>query len=321
MATLPATGQARYTPSMNAHPQQAASALARAQEALDGIIVGKPERVRLALCCLIAGGHLLLEDAPGMGKTTLAHGLGAVLGLEFHRIQFTADLLPADVLGVSIFDPASRQFAFHRGPIFTQLLLADEINRATPKTQSALLEAMAEGQVTVDGTLHLLPKPFFVVATQNPRHQIGTFPLPESQMDRFLMRLDLGFPDRAAERRLLTEDPRQMLLDKQPAILAAADVAQAQEATRAVHVAAPLVDYLQDLLAASRTAPELGGGFSPRAGLGLLMATRAHALLAGRGHAVPEDLQAVAPAVLAHRVEVGDAGQQVRALLERVPVP
>ncbi|MDA8361539.1 MAG: MoxR family ATPase [Gammaproteobacteria bacterium] len=306
---------------MNAHPQQSASVLARAQEALDGIIVGKAEQVRLALCCLIAGGHLLLEDAPGMGKTTLAHGLGAVLGLEFKRVQFTADLLPADVLGVSIFDPASRQFAFHRGPVFTQLLLADEINRATPKTQSALLEAMAEGQVTIDGTLHLLPKPFFVVATQNPRHQIGTFPLPESQMDRFLMRLDLGFPDRAAERRLLTEDPRRIVLDRQPAILSAAEVGQAQEAVRAVRVAAPLIDYLQDLLAASRTASGLSGGFSPRAGLGLLLATRAYALLAGRSHALPEDLQAVAVAVLAHRVEAADASQQVRALLERVAVP
>ncbi len=305
---------------MNAH-LQSASVLSRAQRALDDIVVGKPERVRLALCCLLAGGHLLLEDAPGMGKTTLAHGLGAVLGLDVKRVQFTADLLPADVVGVSIFDPQTRQFAFHRGPVFAQLLLADEINRATPKTQSALLEAMAENQVTVDGAVHPLPQPFFVVATQNPRHQIGTFPLPESQMDRFLMRLDLGFPDRAAERRLLTEDPRRTMLDRQVAVLSAEQVAQAQKAAQAVQVAGALIDYLQDLLAASRAMPEMNGGFSPRAGLGLLMATRAYALLAGRGYALPEDLQAVAPAVLAHRLEANDAQPLVRTLLDRVAVP
>ena len=320
MSTYPRSCTVAILSTMNAH-LKSASALARAQEALDRIVVGKPDRIRLALCCVLAGGHLLLEDAPGMGKTTLAHSLGAVLGLAFKRVQFTADLLPADVLGVSIFDPATRAFAFHQGPVFTQLLLADEINRATPKTQSALLEAMAEGQVTVDGMLHALPKPFFVVATQNPRHQIGTFPLPESQMDRFLMRLSLGFPDRAAERRLLTEDPRTVLLDNQSAILTADDVLVAQQAARAVRIAPPLIDYLQDLLAASRAVPELGGGFSPRAGLALLMATRAYALLAGRPHAVPEDVQAVAVAVLAHRADIGDAEQHVRALLERVAIP
>ncbi|MHB1566157.1 MAG: AAA family ATPase [Acidiferrobacter sp.] len=297
------------------------SALAAAQSALEEIVVGKAAAVRLALCCLLAGGHLLLEDVPGMGKTTLAQALGAVLGLQFQRLQFTADLLPADVLGVSIFDPQSRAFAFHRGPIFTQLLLADEINRATPKTQSALLEALAEGQVTVDGTVHLLPQPFFVVATQNPRHQIGTFPLPESQLDRFLMRVSLGYPDRAAERRLLAGEDRRTLVRNQTPLLSAAAVQALQALVRTTHVAAPVLDYIQDLLAASRTRPEIGTGFSPRAGLSLLMATRAHALLTGRRHALPEDLQAVAVAVLAHRLDTSDAEHAVQELLGHVAVP
>ncbi|HUW98211.1 MAG TPA: AAA family ATPase [Acidiferrobacter sp.] len=295
--------------------------LAPAQAALESILVGKAEPVRLALCCLLAGGHLLIEDVPGVGKTTLAHGLHAVLGLSFKRVQFTSDLLPADVLGVSIFDPETRSFSFHGGPIFTQLLLADEINRATPKTQSALLEALAEGQVTVDGVLHELPRPFFVVATQNPHHQIGTFPLPESQLDRFLMRLTLGYPDRAAEREILIGTDRQVLARAQKAILSPADLLVLRAKAAAVHVAGPLLDYIQDLLATSRTLPLWGGGFSPRAGLGLLAATRALALLRGRDHALPEDTQAVAVAVLAHRLTVGDPEREVRQLIEIVAVP
>lgn len=295
--------------------------IAPAQAALENILVGKSRQIRLALCCLFAGGHLLLEDVPGVGKTTLAYGLHAVLGLEFKRLQFTADLLPADVLGVSIFDPEKRAFTFHKGPIFTQLLLADEINRATPKTQSALLEALAEGQVTIDGVLYHLPRPFCVIATQNPHHQIGTFALPESQLDRFLMRLTLGFPDRAAEREILTGGDRQALARSQAPILTAADVQAIHQQVGGVTVAAPLLDYIQDLLAASRAIPEWGGGFSPRAALGLLAATRAFALLDGRDHALPEDTQAVAQAVLAHRLSVGDPERDIRHLLETVAVP
>ncbi|MHB8255190.1 MAG: AAA family ATPase [Acidiferrobacter sp.] len=295
--------------------------LAPAQAALETILVGKREQVRLALCCLLAGGHLLLEDVPGVGKTTLAHGLHAVLGLEFKRVQFTADLLPADVLGVSIFDPEKRSFSFHRGPVFTQLLLADEINRATPKTQSALLEALAEGQVTIDGVLHRLPQPFCVVATQNPHHQIGTFALPESQLDRFLMRLTLGYPDRVAERAILTGGDRQVLARAQEAILGPADLLTLRTEADCVLTAGPLLDYIQDLLAASRAMPECGGGFSPRAGLGLLSATRAWALLDGRRYALPEDVQAVAVAVLAHRLAVAEPERVVRRLIETVAVP
>ena len=289
--------------------------------ALERILVGKAETVRLALCCALAGGHLLLEDVPGVGKTTLAYGLTSVLGLEFKRVQFTADLLPADVVGVSIFDAETRSFHFHRGPIFTQLLLADEINRATPKTQSALLEALAEGQVTVDGTRHHLPQPFFVVATQNPHHQIGTFPLPESQLDRFLMRLTIGYPDRAAEREILTGDDRQAMAREQPALLAPPDLLALRTKARETRCSGALVDYVQDLLAASRARPDWGGGFSPRAGLALRDAARAYALLQDRDYALPEDVQAVAVAVLAHRLPVGDPEREVQRLLEVVAVP
>ena len=297
-----------------------AALLAPACEALGAILVGKSRQVRLALCCLLGGGHLLIEDVPGVGKTTLAHGLNAVLGLEFKRLQFTADLLPADVLGVSIFDPERRGFAFHKGPIFTQLLLADEINRATPKTQSALLEALAEGQVTIDGVRHALPQPFFVIATQNPHHQIGTFPLPESQLDRFLMRLSLGFPDRGAERTILLGRNRRACADEPP-ILGPSELLALRAAAQTVRVADPLLDYIQDLLGASRALPDFGGGFSPRAGLGLMSATRACALLAGRDYALPEDVQEVAIAVLAHRLGLADGEDAVRRLLETVAVP
>ena len=302
-------------------PLSHTTSLALAQAALETILVGKTGSVRLALCCALAGGHLLLEDVPGVGKTTLAYGLQAVLGLAFKRLQFTADLLPADVIGVSIFDPEARGFSFHKGPIFTQLLLADEINRATPKTQSALLEALAEGQVTVDGVPHRLPQPFFVVATQNPHHQVGTFRLPESQMDRFLMRLTLGYPDRAAERQILTGGDRQAMARQQAPLLTAADLVALRAQVRAVRCAEGLLDYIQDLLAASRARPDWGGGFSPRAGLALRDAARAHAVLEERDYVLPEDVQAVAVAVLAHRLPAGDPEREVRALLETVAVP
>ncbi|MHB8414330.1 MAG: AAA family ATPase [Acidiferrobacteraceae bacterium] len=291
------------------------------QSAIERIVLGKTAQVRLALCCLLAGGHLLLEDIPGVGKTTLARALGAVLGLRLGRLQFTADLLPADVIGVSIFDPETRHFAFHQGPLFTELLLADEINRATPKTQSALLEAMAEGQVTVDGVAHPLPQPFFVVATQNPKHQIGTFPLPESQLDRFLMRISLGYTDRGAERILLLGDDRRLLLKAQAPLASSGKVLALRALASKVHASGALLDYVQDLLAATRSAPALAGGASPRAGLGLLAAARAYALLSGRAHVLPEDVQAVAVAVLAHRIDVIDAEREVLHLLETVAVP
>ncbi len=312
--------RAPYTEFVDA-PISHRALVAPVQAALERILVGKAEAVRLAFCCALAGGHLLLEDVPGVGKTTLAHGLGAVLGLEFKRLQFTADLLPADVVGVSIFDPKTREFQFHRGPVFTQLLLADEINRATPKTQSALLEALAESQVTVDGVRHQLPQPFFVVATQNPHHQIGTFPLPESQLDRFLMRLTLGYPDRAAEREILTGEDRQAMAREQAALLAPADLLALRVKARGIRCSDALVDYIQDLLAASRTRPDWGGGFSPRAGLALRDAARAYALLQDRDYALPEDVQAVAVAVLAHRLPVGDPERDIGRLLEVVAIP
>ncbi len=309
-----------YTPGVDA-PISPAAALAPLQEALEKILIGKSTPIRLALCCMLAGGHLLLEDVPGVGKTTLAFGLQAVLGLDFKRVQFTADLLPADVLGVSIFDSETRSFRFHKGPIFTQLLLADEINRATPKTQSALLEALAEGQVTVDGVRHILPQPFVVIATQNPHHQIGTFPLPESQLDRFLMRLTLGYPDRAAEREILSGGDRQELARRQEALLTPAGLIALRAATGRVRCAPALLDYIQDLLGASRERADWGGGFSPRAGLALRDAARAHALCAGRDYVLPEDVRAVAVAVLAHRLPMADAEHEVRGLLGTVPVP
>jgi MoxR-like ATPase len=289
------------------------------------IIVGKDAAVRLAVACLLGRGHLLIEDLPGVGKTTLSHALARSVGLQFRRIQFTSDMLPADIIGNSIFDREKQQFVFHSGPLFSQVILADEVNRATPKTQSALLEAMEENHVTVDGVTHSLPSPFFVLATQNPQHQIGTFPLPESQLDRFLMRIELGVPDRAAERQmLLGADRRDMLRDLAP-VLTANDLPELQEAVRQVIAAPALLDYLQDLLDASRQRHRTG--LSPRAGLALLRASQAWALMQGREMVLPEDLQAVGIPVMAHRLgeDLAAAGESGRALagnlLETVPVP
>jgi len=294
-------------------------------EAVEKIILGKPHQVRLSLACLFARGHLLIEDVPGVGKTTLAHALARVLGLDWKRVQFTSDLLPTDVIGVSVFDRATQQFQFRHGPVFTQLLLADEINRASPKAQSALLEAMEERQVSVDGQTHPLPDPFFVVATQNPHEQIGTYGLPESQLDRFLMRVSLGYPDGGAERRLLLAAERHELLDAVPAVLTPGEVLAAQRAARAIYVAAPLLDYVQALIARSRA--ELTLGLSPRAAQGLVRAAQAWALLHDERAVLPEHVQAVLPAVASHRLEQrhggkhGDGVRLAAELITAVPVP
>ncbi|MDE2128899.1 MAG: AAA family ATPase [Betaproteobacteria bacterium] len=284
---------------------------------IDSVLVGKHAQAELAVCCLLAGGHLLIEDLPGVGKTTLAHTLARTFGLEFSRVQFTADLMPGDLLGMTVIERASGQFTFHPGPVFTQVLLADEINRAPPKTQSALLEAMEERQVTIDGNTRALPSPFFVIATQNPHDQRGTYALPESQLDRFLMCLSLGYPDAGAERALLLGEDRRTLLARLPALLDTASLAQLQEQAQAVHVADALVDYVQRLLAATRDTRRFSEGLSPRAGLALLRATRAHALLQGRDYCSPEDVQAVLPAVCVHRLrptaEAGSTRDAVQA--------
>ena len=262
------------------------------------VILGKQIQIKLSLACLLAGGHLLIEDLPGMGKTTLAHTLALVLGLNFRRSQFTSDLLPADIIGVSVYDRATSAFQFHRGPVFTNVLLADEINRATPKTQSALLEAMEEQQITVDGETYALPKPFFVIATQNPKHHIGTFALPESQLDRFLMRITLGYPDAQSERALLKNQA-----GRGTKIQAACDIntlISLQQAVKNVHVSEQLLDYLQDLILYTRT--QFTTGLSPRAGLGLRLCAQAWALLEGRDYVIPEDVQAVFASVVSHRL-------------------
>ena len=265
------------------------------------VLLGKAEAVRLAVACLVARGHLLIEDVPGVGKTTLSHALARSLGLPFRRIQFTSDLLPADILGNSIFDRETGRFVFHPGPIFAPVVLIDEVNRATPKTQSALLEAMEENQVSADGVSHPLPRPFFVLATQNPRQQVGTFPLPESQLDRFLMRVELGFPDRAGEREMLVGQDRRELLAGLTEAVSPAQLTALQAEARRVHTAPALLDYLQDLLAESRRLHPTG--LSPRAGLALLHAAQAWARMAGRDMVLPEDVQAVAVPVMAHRLE------------------
>ncbi len=266
------------------------------------VIVGKDLQIRQSLTCLLAGGHLLIEDAPGVGKTTLAHAIAISLGLPFRRIQFTSDLLPSDVIGVSVYERASAQFTFHPGPIFTEVLLADEINRASPKTQSALLEAMEESQVSIDGMARPLPQPFFVIATQNPLHQIGTFPLPESQLDRFLMCISLGFPDHAAERSLLAGESRRDMLKNMPAQSRPSDLLAAQERVKKVFCSDALLDYVQALLSHTRTSGAYVDGLSPRAGLALLAAARAWAWLDRRDHVIPEDVQNVLPGVVGHRL-------------------
>ena len=299
--------------------------LSAAVAAIERVVLGKPAQIRLCLACLLARGHLLIEDVPGVGKTTLAHTLARVLGLEWRRLQFTSDLLPADVIGVSVFDRATQQFQFRPGPVFTQLLLADEINRASPKAQSALLEAMEERQVSVDGTTHALPEPFFVVATQNPREQLGAFGLPESQLDRFLMRVSLGYPDQESERRLLVAGDLRETLATTPAVLDAAGLLAAQRAVRAIYVSSTLLDYAQALVAQSRTLWRLG--LSPRAAQGLIRAAQAWALLAGERAVLPEHLQAVLPAVAGHRLErrggseAADGERLAAELLTSVPVP
>lgn len=288
--------------------------LRRAIGQVNRVVLGKAREVDLAFACLLAGGHLLIEDLPGLGKTTLARALAATLGLEFQRLQFTSDLLPSDILGVSVYEHNSGEFRFHPGPVFAQLLLADEINRAPPRTQSALLEAMAEHQVTIDGVCHSLPQPFFVIATQNPLDLAGTFPLPDSQLDRFLLRLGLGYPDPAAEREMLQgEDRREMITHTLP-VLSAEDVLALRGAADRIHASPALVDYVQRLLAESRRHPRLRVGLSPRAGLALLRAARAWALLAGRDHVLPEDVQALFEPVAAHRL-VGENDADSRAAL------
>ncbi|HEY0846439.1 MAG TPA: MoxR family ATPase [Noviherbaspirillum sp.] len=266
------------------------------------VVLGKDQQIRQSLVCLLAGGHLLIEDVPGVGKTTLAYALAVSLGLKFNRLQFTSDLLPADVVGISIFNREKNAFVFHPGPVFTQVLLADEINRATPKTQSALLEAMEERQVTVDGVTRDLPKPYFVIATQNPTHQIGTFQLPESQLDRFLMCISLGYPDAAAERELLMGEDRRSMLKSLPTAMQPEELLVAQAALKEVHASPALIDYVQTLAQTSRQSGLFAEGMSPRATIALLHAARAWAALEGRNHVIPEDVQAVLVPVVAHRL-------------------
>lgn len=305
---------------MNAHTIQ------KILDQLNTVIVGKPQQVHDCVCCLLAGGHLLIDDVPGVGKTTLAHALAHTLGLQFSRVQFTADLMPSDLTGVSIYDRASQSFSFHQGPVFTQVLLADEINRASPKTQSALLEAMEEKQVSIEGRSHPLPTPFFVIATQNPLEQLGTYPLPESQLDRFLMRIALGYPDRASELQLLTDNGHRSQADALVAQIDTEGLAQLQQAVLRVHAAPPLLEYVLRLLEASRNGQWFVQGLSPRAGIALVRAAKAHALLDGRDYVAPDDVQAIFVQTMAHRLHaVAQAGrsttEQARAMLQATAIP
>ncbi len=293
---------------------------------LNTVIVGKPTQVQDCVACLLAGGHLLIDDVPGVGKTTLAHALSRSFGLHFSRVQFTADLMPSDLSGVSVYERQKEQFVFHPGPVFAQVLLADEINRASPKTQSALLEAMEEKQVTVEGQTRPLPLPFFVIATQNPQDQLGTYALPESQLDRFHMRISLGYPGRDAERALLQGADRRDMVDALPVMLTPHDLLELQQLVQQVHASEPLVNYLQDLLDATRSGKWFVQGLSPRAGIAILRAARAQAFLSHRDYVAPDDIMAVFPQTAAHRlVPVGHAArgaaEQVRAMLDATPLP
>ena len=307
-------------------PAQIQSLLQQAATSIGQIILGKRRQIDLALTCLLAGGHLLIEDLPGVGKTTLALALAKTCGLEFRRVQFTSDLLPADITGISIYDATSQTFKFHPGPIFTQVLLADEINRTTPKTQSALLEAMEENQVTLDGVSRPLPQPFFVIATQNPTEQVGTFPLPESQLDRFLMRIEIGYPDQQAERELLIGRDRRQHIAQLPVVINPQTLTALQTRLQQIHESKPLLDYLLALIRSSRLSPWFASGLSPRAGLALQKCARAWAMLHGRDHVLPEDIQHVMPCVAAHRLQIHPDHQHekidelINRLIRQVPV-
>jgi MoxR-like ATPase len=324
-AVLAGTG-AQLAVTSSAMDPSLARQLNRLVDQVSTIIVGKRPQIEDCIACLLAGGHLLIEDVPGVGKTTLAHALAMSLGLRFSRVQFTADLMPSDLIGVSVFERSKEAFIFHPGPVFTQVLLADEINRAGPKTQSALLEAMEEQQVSVDNETRALPRPFFVIATQNPSDQLGTYPLPESQLDRFLMRITLGYPDRASERQLLSGDDKRQAALRLPALMRPADLERAQKQVLDVRASEPLLDYLQALIAATRSGQWFTEGLSPRAGIAVLRAAKARALLAERDYVAPDDIQLILPQAAAHRLSpVPGAGrgalEQVRAMVEATPIP
>lgn len=307
-------------------PTPLAAQLTRLIDQISTIIVGKRPQIEDCVACLLAGGHLLIEDVPGVGKTTLAHALAVSLGLRFSRVQFTADLMPSDLIGVSVYERSKEAFVFHPGPVFAQVLLADEINRAGPKTQSALLEAMEEQQVSVEGETRALPRPFFVIATQNPTDQLGTYPLPESQLDRFLMCITLGYPDRSSERALLAGQDRREAIHGLRPVMTPAELLEAQKAVLAVHASEALLDYLQSLIAATRSGAWFVEGLSPRAGIAVLRAAKARALLGERDYVAPDDIQAILAQAAAHRlVPVAGAGrgrvEQVRAMVEALPLP
>jgi MoxR-like ATPase len=302
-----------------------AARLTRLVDQISTVIVGKRSRIEDCVACLLAGGHLLIEDVPGVGKTTLAHTLAASLGLDFRRVQFTADMMPSDLVGVSVFERSKELFVFHAGPVFAQVLLADEINRAGPKTQSALLEAMEEHQVTVENQTRPLPTPFFVIATQNPTDQVGTYPLPESQLDRFLMRITLGYPDRASERALLAGADRRRVVERLQPVMSPDELIAAQQSVLAVHAGDPLLDYLQSLIAATRSGQWFTEGLSPRAGIALLRAAKAHALMDRRDYVAPDDVQAVLVPTIAHRLAPlpgagRGAAEQVTAMAKAIPI-
>jgi len=310
-------------------PVPASSSKERLQQAVDSvntIIMGKQQQVKLAFSCLLARGHLLIEDLPGVGKTTLAHALATVIGARYQRIQFTSDLLPADILGISIYRRDEEKFEFHPGPIFSGLVLADEVNRATPKAQSALLEAMAEGQVTIEGETHPLPKPFFVIATQNPLDLAGTFPLPDSQLDRFLLSISMGFPDPEVERELLLAKDRVSVLQDTRPSLHPEDILHLHQECEKIYISEALLDYIQALLAETRNKRWFESGLSPRAGIALLKCCKAYAFLEGRDFAIPDDIKAVFPALAGHRMSVphgmqGSVAEQISGLLSQVAIP